>query len=407
MEFPDFVRVESKRPPMSVSHPDVVVVSAVVPQLMAALGLVTDPRSPRGVRHSLRSVLTIAVLAVLAGSVSLREIGDYAADLSQDSLRRVDARWCPRRGRRLAPSESTLRRTVQAIDADAFDALVCDAVRADAAPAAGPTSTDAAPAAAPGLTAVAVDGKTVRGGWTDDGDVRLFAAMRHDGVIFAQVRVPGDTTEVTQLAALLDGVEDLTGLVFTADAAHSHPGFGRYLTGRCGDFLVTVKGNRPDLLAAIVADLRSPDTMTYVETDRSRGRIIRRTLRIAPVGEVGYPGAAQVFQIRRESFDSDGARRRKELAHGLISLPAGRIGPAGVAALAREHWHIENKLHYVRDVTFAEDASQAYRGNSPQVMATLRNLAISIINLARLGPVKRVTQHLNRDQARALTLLGL
>jgi predicted transposase YbfD/YdcC len=404
MEFPDFVRVESKRPPMSVSHSDVVVVSAVVPQLMTALGLVTDPRAPRGVRHNLRSVLTITVLAMLAGSVSFREIGDYAADLSQDSLRRLEARWCPRQERWLAPSESTLRRTVQDLDADAFDALVCSATRA-VEPIADPLDT-----AASGLIAVAVDGKTARGGWTDDGEVRLFAAMRHDGVVVAQVRVPTHTTEVTQLGPLLDRVE-LAGWVVTADAAHSHPGFGRYLTRRGGEFLVTVKGNRPDLLAAIVADLRSPDTVAHVQTDRNRGRIIRRTLRVAAVDQVtnqiGYPGARQVFQVVREWFDPDGARRRKEVIHGITSLDAGRIDPAGVATLIREHWHIENKLHYVRDVTFGEDANQTYRGNAAQVMATLRNLAISIINLADIGPVKRTLQRLNRNQHQALALLGL
>lgn len=392
---------------MSVSHPELAVVAAVVPQLMTALGLVTDPRSPRGIRHSLRSVLTIAVLAALAGSVSFREIGDYATDLSQDTLRRVAARWCSRRRRWLAPSESTLRRTMQDLEADAFDALVCSATRAVEPAGRAESEPVVEPAGhARGLTAVAVDGKTARGGWTDDGEVQLFAAMRHDGVIFAQVRVPEHTTEVTQLAALLDQV-DLTGLVVTADAAHSHPGFGRYLTGRGGDFVVTVKGNRPDLLAAIVADLRAPNTIEYVEVDRSRGRNVRRTLRIAPAGQVRYPGAAQVFQIRRELFDCDGARRRKQLAHGLISLDAGRVDPAGVAALIRQHWHIENKLHYVRDVTFGEDANQAYRGNAAQVMATLRNLAISIINLARLGPIKRATQRLNRDPNQALALLGL
>ena len=84
---------------MSVSHPVESLPSAVLAGLVAALGQVPDPHKRRGTRHSLRSVLTIAVLAVLASAGRFREIGDYAADLSQDSLARVRARWCPTRAR--------------------------------------------------------------------------------------------------------------------------------------------------------------------------------------------------------------------------------------------------------------------------------------------------------------------
>jgi predicted transposase YbfD/YdcC len=367
--------------------------SAVLAGLVIALAQVPDPRQRRGIRHSMLSVLTIAVLAVLAGAARFREIGDFAADLSQESLRRVRARWCPVRGRWLAPSEPTLRRAVQAVDADLLDAVVSQVLTT----AAGQRRD---------LTGLAIDGKTMRGGWVDDQQVRLFAALRHDGAVLAQVRVPNDTTEVTQLDPLLAQLE-LTGLVVTADAAHANPGFAAYLTGRGADYVVTVKTNRPRLIEAILADLALHRAGWHRHTEHTRGHTVRRSIRLAPAVTVARAGAAQVFQLLRETFDVFGQRISKDLTHGITSLHPDRAGPATITGLVRGHWHIENKLHWVRDVTFGEDHHQTYRGNGPQVLATLRNIAITAVTLTNNRGIKRTLQHFSRDQARTLAILGL
>jgi Transposase DDE domain len=93
--------------------------------------------------------------------------------------------------------------------------------------------------------------------------------------------------------------------------------------------------------------------------------------------------------------------------YALTSLTFAHASPARLADLLRGHWAIENGLHDVRDVTFAEDASRLRTGNGPQVMACLRNLAIGA--LSRAGPVNLAAalRHHARDPIRPLATLGI
>jgi hypothetical protein len=95
------------------------------------------------------------------------------------------------------------------------------------------------------------------------------------------------------------------------------------------------------------------------------------------------------------------------VAHGVTSLPGDRAGPAALAALLQDHWKIQNRLHWVRDVTFGEDASRVRAHNGPRVMASLRNLAISALRLAGHTNLAAATRHMARDVTRPLTLLGI
>jgi len=97
---------------------------------------------------------------------------------------------------------------------------------------------------------------------------------------------------------------------------------------------------------------------------------------------VAFPHVAQVFCLQREVCELATGARRRETVYGITSLLPAKAAPAQLLALVRAHWTIENRLHWVRDVTFDEDRSQIRRGAGPQVMATLRNLAISLLRLA-------------------------
>lgn len=106
--------------------------------------------------------------------------------------------------------------------------------------------------------------------------------------------------------------------------------------------------------------------------------------------------------------DLDGGNVRGEVVHGVTSRP-GTDAAAGAALLrlARGHWTIENRVHWVRDVTFDEDRSQVRKGNGPRVMATLRNLAMSIVRLAGARYVAKALRWCARDHRRVLRLVGL
>jgi predicted transposase YbfD/YdcC len=374
-----------------------------VPGLLEVLARVPDPRKSRGRRYLLTFVLAVAVACALAGARNFREAGDHAADLPQDVLARLGGIPHPLRRRITAPSETRIRTLIQAIGADLLDDLIGGWLRAlaDAGRLDGL------------LTAIAIDGKWLRG--VPGGQVKLFAAMLHqEKVIIGQVRVPDDTTEVTQVKALLSDV-DLSNAVVTADAVHSCRETAQYITGkeedggRESDYFLFVKGNTPSLQRAAFDAIqasgpgRDPD---YTETDRSHGRVIRRSIWVADAGDIDFPQARRVARIRRDRYDADGCLVSKEIVHAVTSLGKEKADAGRLAGIARGQWGIES-LHWVRDTAYDEDASTGYAGNGPQVMATLRNLAISLLYLAGVREVTRTLQAIARDRNRLLDYLPL
>lgn len=113
------------------------------------------------------------------------------------------------------------------------------------------------------------------------------------------------------------------------------------------------------------------------------------------------------MRVYRERCDLDDGLRSTETAYYLTSLTADQAGPAELDRLVRDHWGIENRVHYVRDVTFDEDRSQAFTGNGPRTLATCRNLAISALRLAGHTNIARALRHMARNITRALSVLGL
>ena len=124
-------------------------------------------------------------------------------------------------------------------------------------------------------------------------------------------------------------------------------------------------------------------------------------------GYLDFPYAAQVFTIRREVTQMVSQKSRSETVQGLSSLPAARATPAGLLELSRGHWTIENRLHWVRDVTFDEDRSRVRTGAGAQVMASLRNLAISLLRLAGARYIAPALRRCARSDPQTLRLIGL
>ena len=106
--------------------------------------------------------------------------------------------------------------------------------------------------------------------------------------------------------------------------------------------------------------------------------------------------------IRRETFELSGGRVSKENALVLTSRKAGKMTAADVNKHTRGHWGIENKSHYVRDTVYREDNSQAWAGEGPQAMASLRNLALGLFRLKKVNCIKETAEWVCRDRTRAL-----
>lgn len=373
-----------------------------VPGLLDVLAQVPDLRKRRGRRFALVFMLAVAVACVLAGAKSFREIGDQAADLPQEVLARLGGKPRPLLRRIIAPSETRIRTLVHAIGADALDDLIGGWLRAlaDAGRLEGL------------LTAIAIDGKWLRG--VADGQVKLFAAMLHEEkVMIAQHRIPDETTEITQVKELLDAV-DLDNAVVTADAAHAQRETAEYIAGsrddgnRGSDYFLFLTGNQPTLQRAVFDAVQhgGPRDPDHTELDYGHGRIIRRSIWVTGAGDLDFPHASRVARIRRDRYDLDGALISTEIVHAVTSLKEDRAGAADLAKIARGQWGIES-AHWLRDTAWAEDANTGYAGNGPQVMATFRNIAISLLYLAGVAEITRTLQAIGRDRTRMLSYLPI
>lgn len=122
----------------------------------------------------------------------------------------------------------------------------------------------------------------------------------------------------------------------------------------------------------------------YVETTKGHGRIETRTIQTSTIlnDYINFPQVHQVFRIKRQVTNLKGEKPREEIVYGLTSLTEDEASPATLLRYNRCHWSIENELHWVRDVTFDEDRSRIRTGNGPQIMASFRNLAISLLRSA-------------------------
>jgi hypothetical protein len=152
----------------------------------------------------------------------------------------------------------------------------------------------------------------------------------------------------------------------------------------------------------------------HTTVDKGHGRIETREIwtSVDLNDFVDFPYVEQVFCIRRTTTDLNGniVKGRKstvELAYGVTSMTPQNASPAELLGYNRGHWEIENRLHYVRDMTYDEDRSQVRKKQRPHAMASLRNLAISLLRLAGAENIAAATRHLGRQFERPLRLLGI
>jgi len=360
------------------------------------------PKWPKCERGGVR--LAIAAVAVVCGARSFAAVGEWADDAPQWVLELVGARRHGVQGRFVAPHEATLRRTIQAFDAELLDAVICAWIAQQAG-----TKEDGA------REAIAADGKVVRGAWRADGSqVHLLSAIsHHTAVVLAQREIAAKTNEIPELAALLADL-DLTGVVVTADALHT-PARDRAPPGRRPTRPLRADGQRQP--AAPVGRLPA-GAVRPGQRLRARAHHLRpwaRTHRTAHHPRRShhrrvrdqFPPRSPGLRVRRDVGGLDGQRATKEIAHCITSLTPAQASTEKLAGYIRGHWQIENRLHWVRDVTYDEDRSQVRTGAGPHVMASLRNLAISALRLSGHANIAATLRWTARDPSRSLKILGI
>jgi hypothetical protein len=235
--------------------------------LLELLASLPDPRSARGIRHGLPEILTVAFAAVLAGARSFAAIGQWVADADADLLAALGSRW----GR--GPSGTAIRRTFARLDAARLDAILaawlCTRTRV-----------------VDQRRVIAIDGKTIRGARSRTGGEagstaapHLVAAFDHgSGAVLGQLAVTAKSNQIPAVRTLLAGF-DLHGVTVThvtVDAMHTQTDTAQLIIEAGGDYVFTVKGNRPALFAACKA-LPWREVPAHSVTSQGHGRLSRRT----------------------------------------------------------------------------------------------------------------------------------
>ena len=237
---------------------------------------------------------------------------------------------------------------------------------------------------------VAIDGKTLRHSFdkaTGRAALHSVSAWAVDlRLSLGQVAVADKSNEITAVPKLLELLE-ITGAVLTLDAMHCQTETAAAIVAKQADYLLNVKANQPKLFERLQAafetyvnvDLKHADLRVHKTMERSHGRVERREYYVAPApadllrtGQwAGLQSIVLVFRHRQL-----GDKETHEVHYYISSLPP---KVKALAKAIRGHWGIENSLHWSLDVTFSEDASRIRKGNGPETSATLRRLALSIL----------------------------
>ena len=364
--------------------------------LLQELLKVPDPRRRRGRRHSLQSVLLIAVCAVLAGARSFAAIGDWSA------ISRPAVGVCGH-----PPHAATIRRVLMGVDPVAVERALTRwalARRDDQAAA-----VEQVPAPRNGRRRVyAVDGKNLRGAHQPGGQqTKLVCVVDHTHrLVLTQTEVV-DGNEIAAFVTALELLPDLRGCLITADALHTQAGHVTYLSGRGAHYLFTVKDNQPTLRRALAAlPWKAAPNDADPGSDRSHGRLESRTATVLDLDSQPqrqlFPGAQRAMKIVRRRTDATTGATSTETVYAITSLGHRYADGVLLARWLRSHWLIENSVHWVRDVTLGEDHSGVRTGAGPQVMAALRNTAINISRLAGHTNIAAAQRHFSWTPAAAL-----
>jgi len=361
-------------------------------EFLDVLATVPDPRDRRGRRYPLGALLAIAVLATAAGMRGYAGFATWARTAPEDVLAQLGIRF-----RR--PSEKTFRAVFSRVDPDDLNRRLGAYFTAHA------TRLDPA-----GLVPIALDGKTLRGALRAKATAtHLVSVFAHRArLVLGQLAVAEKSNEIPCVRALLKLLPRRVRWLVTVDAMHTQTATATLICATLkSHYLMIVKSNQAKLLARITALPWADVPVVATDDTRGHGRVEQRTLQILTAARgIGFPYAKQVIRITRERLVNATGQSSVEVIHAVCSLPFEDARPATIVGWLRQHWGIENRVHWVRDVTFDEDRHHAHTGNSAQILATVRNTAINLHRLAGADNIAEACRATALTADRRLDLLN-
>jgi predicted transposase YbfD/YdcC len=365
-----------------------------------AMMTLTDTRGKKGKRYSLPLVLTFVLLAKMAGATTLQAITDwvrYRGCWLQDVLPETRARF---------PCVATYSNVLRSVAPAQITQVLMDLL----------TRVRAEKRAKDEQMHVVLDGKTLRGTQQHLADdqkkmhhVNLYEAKT--GVVLKEHMVPEKEGELTRMKAFLTPLL-LQGRIISADALYTQKSFCQQVIASGGDYLLFAKGNQPTLLEDLRLFFDEPpldclDWRTDSMTDKGHGRLTHRLIQVSTeLNEFlarDWYGVGQIFCLRRRVEYP--LKCTQEYVYGITSLTPKQAGPFRLLELIRDHWSIENRLHYRRDVTLGEDACQVRKGSAPHALAVLNSFVLALFDFFAVGNARQHMRYLDAQPLRAVQLL--
>ena len=329
---------------------------------------VRDPRVERTRSHELYDIIVIAVCAVICGADHWTEMEDFG----NSNIKWLKSFLDLPNG---IPSHDTFGCVFAALDPDEFEKAFQMWVGVVAETPIGKH--------------YAVDGKTLRRSFDAAGGkaaIHMVSAWVYENsACFGQVKVDGKSNEITAIPKLLDKL-CLKGATVTIDAMGCQREISRQITEKDGDYVICLKGNQPALHGDVSLYLddaieRVADGLdTYMTIDKGHGRVEQRTTWATTDIEWlqarhQWPGLKSIAAIdsRVERNGKTTTERRY-----FISSRVGEVAQV-IGVLARQHWAVENNLHWTLDVAFDEDDSRVRSGNAAENFSRVRRLALMLL----------------------------
>ena len=332
---------------------------------------VKDPRISNATRHDFKEMLTISLFSSLCGGHTCVDMAEFAVG-NEKFLRKF------MRLEHGLPSHDSFSRVFRRMDPKSFGrALVAFAKKWAKA-----LKKD-------GIRQIAIDGKAVRRAFKDASKrtpLHLVQAFALDsGLVLGQVKVDGKSNEIRALPSLLDML-DLEGAVVTADALHTQREAAATIIGKGGEYVLTLKGNQKTLhrdVKALFDDPEAAEILSYQKVERGHGRKETRTATVCcDIGRLQdrheWPGLSAVGKV--EAVREIKGRTSTQTRYFLLSR---KMSPEEFLKTVRNHWAIENNLHWVLDVQMGEDRLRNWADDGPENFAMLRRTALNIMTLMK------------------------
>lgn len=337
---------------------------------MTLLNEIEDPRRPsNGTLHDFQEILVIAICAVLSDADNVDDFAAWAR-VKEGWLRRFLAL------KNGIPSQDTFLRVFGSINPRQFEAVFRRWV-GGIVPALSRT--------------IAVDGKTLRGsGKGADSPVHMVSALATDlGLVLGQEKVTGKSNEITAIPELLQALY-LKGHLVTIDAMGCQKAIAAQIVAQKGDYLLAVKGNQPTLHAAIqkAFDDLSGEQLWHEHGERSHGRGLAQFAWVTPAEGVVNTNDWAACKTIGCIVSQRVVGNKIADAEWRYYISSREMSAEDLALSARAHWGIENRLHWVLDVTFGEDASQIREDHAPQNVSLLKKIVLNMLRLDTTGKPK-------------------